>query len=59
VFAKLRKENISFVLPVPPICRHVRVENSAITGRNFMKLDILEFSKICRENSSFVKIWQE
>jgi hypothetical protein len=33
--------------------------NSALTGRSFMKFDIWVFSKICRENSSFIKTWQE
>ena len=33
--------------------------NSAPTGRIFMKFDIDCFSKICRENSSFITISQQ
>jgi len=35
--------------------RHSAWNNSAPTGRIFMKFGIY-FSKICRENSSFIKI---
>jgi hypothetical protein len=38
--------------------RHVW-NNSTPNGRIFMKFGIEYFSKICRENSSFIKIWQE
>jgi hypothetical protein len=52
-FAKLRKATISFVMSVRPSAWN----KSAPTGRIFMKFG--EFSKICCENSGFVKIWQE
>ena len=68
-FAKLPKSNIIFVKSVRPsvclsICLSVCLavylppwNNSAPTGRIFMKFGISYFSKICRENSSFSKIW--
>jgi hypothetical protein len=40
------------------VCRSAR-RNSASTGRIFMKLIFEYFSKICREKSSFITIWQE
>ena len=49
-FAKLRNETVFFD-------NSGRV--SAPTRRIFMKFDVDYFSKICRENSSFIKIWQE
>ena len=54
-FANLRKFTISPVMPVRPSVRN----NSAPTGQIFMKFDIWVFTKICRANSSFIKIWQE
>jgi hypothetical protein len=54
-------------LPLASLTRHVcpffrtsARKNSAPNGQNFTKFDIwIFFSKICRENSSFIKIWQE
>jgi len=53
-FAELRKATVSFVMSMRP------------HGANRLPLDGFSwnltfeyFSKICRENSSFVKIWQE
>jgi len=46
VFAKLRKENIRFVMSG----RLSAWNNSAHTGRIFIKFCILVFSKPCREN---------
>ena len=38
----------------------VRIEQLGSQWTDFIKFDIWEFvSKICRENSSFIKIWQE
>jgi hypothetical protein len=56
-FLKLRKATISFVMSV----RQSAWNNAAATGRIFVKFDIWVFfeKKICRENSSSVKIWQE
>jgi hypothetical protein len=54
--AKLRKAIISFVMPVRP---SVHMDESAHAGRFSMIFDIEYFSKICRENSSFIKIGQE
>jgi hypothetical protein len=51
-FAKLRKATISFLMSVRLSARN----KSASTGRIFIKFDIEYFSKICRENSSFVNI---
>jgi hypothetical protein len=59
--AYLRKAIISFVMFVyPSICSSVRINNSALTGRIITKFCIsVFFSKTCRENSSFFKIWRE
>jgi hypothetical protein len=54
-FSKLRKATASFVMPLCPSAWN----NSAPTGRIFMKFDIDYFLKICPENSSFNKIGQE
>jgi len=43
---------------VRPSLRLSAWNNSAPTGRVFMKFDILHFSQICRENSSSIKIGQ-
>jgi len=57
-FAKLQKATISFAVSVVMrVCPSVR-KNSAPNGRIFMQLDMY-FSKICLENSSLIKIWQE
>jgi hypothetical protein len=52
-FAKLRKATISFVMSVRPSAWN----NSVPTDRFLWNL-IFEFSKICPENSSFIKIRQ-
>jgi hypothetical protein len=52
---KLRKENISFVMSVCPSA----LNNSASTERIFMKFGFRYVSKICPENSSFIKIWKD
>jgi hypothetical protein len=51
-FAKLLKAALTFVITVCPSAWN----NSGPTGQSFMIFE--HFSKICRENSSFVKIWQ-
>ena len=56
---KLRKATVSFVVC---LCLSVRPSvwnNSARTWRIFMKFNMRVFSKICREDSCFIKIWQE
>ena len=53
-FAKLRKATISFVM----FCLSAW-NNSTPTGRIFMKFNIRVVFKTLRENSSFIKIWQE
>jgi len=59
-FAKLRKATISFVLSVYHcVCSPVW-SSWAATGRIFLlNLMFEHFSKIWRENSSFIKIWQK
>jgi len=61
--AKLRKATISYVMSVcPSVFLSVpqsAFNNSAPTGRTSRKFYIKYFLKICRENSSFIKIWQE
>ena len=49
-FAKLRKSTISFVMSVRP---HLPLDGFS------WNLIFEYFSKICRENSSFIKTWQE
>ena len=51
VFQKLRKASIIFVVSV-------RL-SSAPTMRIFVKFKVLTFFKICRENSSLIKVRQE
>ena len=51
-FIKLRRATVSFVMSVCPPAWN----NWARNGRTFMKFDIEDFSKICRQNSSFIKI---
>jgi hypothetical protein len=56
-FVKLRKAIVSVVMFVRPFVRlSFRMENSAPTGRIFMKFDILEFFEICPEISGLIKI---
>ena len=55
-FAKLQKENISCVMSVRSFV-HPSTSNSAATGRIFMIFEY--FSRICRENSSFMNVRQE
>ena len=56
-FAKLRKATISFVMSV---FRSVRTKKTWLP-LDWVSLNFISeyFSKICRENSSFVKIWRE
>jgi hypothetical protein len=57
-FAKLRKATVSFVMlsVCPSVCRHgtTRLPLGGISG--CLVFDY--FSKTCRQNSSFVKIWE-
>ena len=54
-FAQFRKATISFAVSVRPSAWN----SMALTGRIFMKFDTgVFFSKICRENSSVIKILQ-
>jgi hypothetical protein len=57
-FAKMRKRTISFVMSARLPARLSALNNSAPTGKVFIKFDI-NFSKICRENSICIKMWQE
>ena len=50
--AKFRNATVSFVMSVGLSAWN----NSAPTGRIFMKFDTSIFSKTCRENSSLIKI---
>jgi len=50
--AKLRKATISYVMSV---C----MAHLGSPWTDFHEIWYLCFSKICRENSSFIKIWQE
>jgi hypothetical protein len=61
-FAKLREATGNFVVSVsvhpsvrPPACLSA-YRKSTPTGRIFMKIHIEDFSKTCRENSSFRKM---
>jgi hypothetical protein len=55
-FAKLRKATISFVMSV---CLSVRVEQFDSHWTDFSEIWYYKiFPKICRENSSFIKIRQ-
>ena len=62
-FAKLRNVTISFVtsvcLSVFPSVLPTAWNKSAPTGRIVWNSILEYFSKICSENSSFVKIWKE
>jgi len=57
-FAKLRKATISFVMSVRLSVRPHRTARLPLEGfsRNLVSV---YFSKICRKNWSFVKIWQK
>jgi hypothetical protein len=55
-FAKLRKATISFVMSVCPPVYLSSWNNSVLIVQIFIKFHISDFSKICRENSSFIKI---
>jgi hypothetical protein len=52
-FAKLRKATISFVMSVRRFVRPSAWNNSAPTGRKFMKFDISVFSKNLSRNFKF------
>ena len=53
-FAKFRKASMIFVMPVCPSARNYSSPKKI--SQNF----IFEyFSKICPENSSFIKLWEE
>ena len=54
-FTKLRKATVSFVMSVRLSAWNV----SAFIGRNLTKIDVWVFSRICEENSFFIKIGQE
>jgi hypothetical protein len=56
-FAKLRKATINFVMSV---CPSVRMEQLGSHWADFHEIWYLKmFWKICLENPSFIKIWQE
>jgi len=57
-FAKLRKETISFVKSVRPYVLSHGTTRLPLHGV-LWNLIFDDFSKICGENSSFIKIWQE
>jgi hypothetical protein len=57
-FAKLRKVAISLVMSVCMFIHLSACNNSAPTGRIFVKFYVCLFWKICRKNSFFIKIWQ-
>ena len=55
-FEKLRKRLFSFIMSV---CPSVRMEQLGSHWKKFREIWCEYFSKICRENSNFIKIWQE
>ena len=55
-FTELRKETISFV---ESVCLSVRMGQLGSQWINFHQIWYLYFRKICRENSSFIKLKQE
>jgi hypothetical protein len=62
IFEKLRKATINFVMSVcMPVCLSVSPPGTTrLPLKGFSWNLVFEyFYKICRENSSFVKIWQE
>jgi hypothetical protein len=61
-FVKLRKATISFVMYIClSVCLSVRLEKlGSHWWTHFHEIwYLIIFSKICRENSSFIKIWRE
>jgi len=59
-FEILRKSTITFVMSVRLSVLPSALNNSAPTGRILLKFRMFgHFSEICRENSSFIKVWQE
>jgi len=54
--AWLRKATTSFIMPVHP---SVRMEQLGSQWTNFHDFFFYDSSKICRENWSLIKIWQE
>jgi hypothetical protein len=54
--AKLRKATIWFVMSV---CLSIRIEQLGSHWTDFDEILYLSFSKICRENSSLIKIRQK
>ena len=59
-FAKLQKVTSSFVVFVYTlVCPSVRVEQLASHWTDFYEILYEDFSKICGENWSFIKIWQD
>ena len=58
-FAKLRKATVSFVMSVCPSVLPSAWNNSASTGRIFMKFYIRASFENLSTESSFVEIWQE
>jgi hypothetical protein len=57
-FAKLRKTTISFVMSVRPSDRPQGTTRFPLDGFSWNFI-FEHFSKICRENVSFIQIWQE
>jgi len=57
-FAKWRKVTMSFVMSACPSFRPHETIRLPLEGFSW-NLTFQHFSKICRENSSFIKIWQE
>ena len=54
-FAKLQKATITFVIICPPVLQSTW-QNSTPTRQILTECDFDLLSKICRENSSFIKI---
>jgi len=54
-FAKLLKATVSFIMPDGPSAWN----NSAPTGRIFMKFYMRVFFENLSRKSSFIKVWQE
>ena len=57
-FAELRRVTISFVVSVCPLVLPLRTTPLPLYGFSWNFI-CEHFSKICRENSNFTKIWQE
>jgi len=58
-FAKLRKATISFVMCICLSVRPSEWNNSAPTGRIFMKFDIWSFLENLLRKVKCITIWQE